>query len=159
MSATTGVRKWKLAEARILKLGDEADGRPKPETVVADARSPSSPLHDYFDWNDETAAHARRLDVARRLIGCVRVVIHRGKTTMSTPHYVHDPALGPGKQGYVDMPNVMSNDDTRRDVMIQELNRAASSLVRARGVAAALGHDYAAIARAERMIENFTGTL
>lgn len=159
MANTAGVQRWKLAEARILKLGDDDNGRPKPEVVVDDARSEASPLHDYFDWDDATAAHARRLDVARKLIGAVRVVIHRGKTTMSTPHYVHDPALARGVQGYVDMPNVRSNADTRRDVMIQELGRAASSLARARGVAAALDHDYTAIAKAEKMIASFTESL
>ena len=46
------------------KYGREVDA----ELVVAEARDPENALHDRFDWNDATAAHERRLQVARTLL-------------------------------------------------------------------------------------------
>lgn len=46
----------------------QAGGTLDPTEVLADARNPNSPLHVAFEWDDETAAAAYRLDQARKLI-------------------------------------------------------------------------------------------
>lgn len=46
-----------------------------PQAVVAAARDEGSPLHKYFLWDDIRAAHAYRLDQARRLIRSVVVEV------------------------------------------------------------------------------------
>lgn len=45
------------------------------EIVVKEAESPDSPLHRYFAWDDEEAAHQYRLFQARALIRRVKVAI------------------------------------------------------------------------------------
>lgn len=45
------------------------------EAVVEAARDPSSPLHGYFTWNIQDAAHKQWLAEARKLIQSVRYVI------------------------------------------------------------------------------------
>jgi hypothetical protein len=53
---------------RLHRLSQDNGGRLKPQHVVDDARSPRSPLHRHFDWNDKRAAEAFRRDQARELI-------------------------------------------------------------------------------------------
>lgn len=53
----------------------QRDNALTPEAVVDEAQSELSPLHDYFDWNDESAAFKHRLWEARELIRSVKVTI------------------------------------------------------------------------------------
>lgn len=93
---------------RIAK--DDPDGLIQPEAVVEAAQDPKSPLHRYFDWDEETAAQKYRLAQARALIvRCgitrvddgprqVNVVIRRGTPNerrgyIPVARAVHDPDL------------------------------------------------------------------
>ena len=49
-------------------------GRLTPANVVDTARPAEHPLHDRFEWDNEVAGEAYRLEQARRLIRSVRVV-------------------------------------------------------------------------------------
>lgn len=53
----------------------------RPEDVVSEARNNQSPLHDYFDWNNTSAAHAYRLEQARRLIRVTVTVLPNTNST------------------------------------------------------------------------------
>jgi hypothetical protein len=46
----------------------QAGGELSADAVLGDAKNPNSPLHTEFEWNDETAAAAYRLDQARKVI-------------------------------------------------------------------------------------------
>jgi mitochondrial fission protein ELM1 len=46
-----------------------------PRAVLADAESPSSPLHKRFTWDDDKAAARWRLHQARILVASVRVTV------------------------------------------------------------------------------------
>lgn len=46
-----------------------------PALVVSEASDPSSPLHDYFDWDDASAGEKFRLGQAAALIRKVKVTI------------------------------------------------------------------------------------
>lgn len=46
-----------------------------PETVLSDARKKSSPLHEFFQWDDAAAAEAFRVFQARNLVNHLLVVI------------------------------------------------------------------------------------
>lgn len=48
-------------------------GRLTPQAVVDTARTEDHPLHDRFEWDNQVAGEAYRLDQARRLIRSVRV--------------------------------------------------------------------------------------
>lgn len=50
-------------------------GELTPSNVIATARDPQSPLHAHFEWDDDVAARAYRLDQAGRLIIRARVRI------------------------------------------------------------------------------------
>lgn len=52
---------------------ESRDGNLMPEAVVRDARSPKSPLHGCFDWDNRVAAHRWRLMQATQLILTVRL--------------------------------------------------------------------------------------
>lgn len=51
------------------------EGSLTPDLVVREAESMMSPLHNYFEWDDEIAAHKHRLQEARQLIRSVKVTI------------------------------------------------------------------------------------
>ncbi len=57
----------------LARIGAQHEGRLKPDDVVSAARAPDNPLHRHFEWNDEAAAEAYRLDQARSIIRVVRV--------------------------------------------------------------------------------------
>lgn len=56
-----------IAVQAIAKI-EEKYGRVTPQAVVDEARSPKSPLHSLFNWDDKSAAAAYRLVQARVLI-------------------------------------------------------------------------------------------
>ena len=73
--ATPG-SKIRNADAQIIgqqlqELGDQFT----PADVIAAASDETSPMHAYFDWDDETAAGEHRLHQARQLVRSVQVVI------------------------------------------------------------------------------------
>lgn len=58
--------KAKIKELERIRKAN--DGILRPADVVFAARSKSSPLHDWFEWDDGKAADEYRLEQARRLI-------------------------------------------------------------------------------------------
>jgi len=57
------------------------------ETVVAEARSKKSPLHQYFDWDNKVAGEKWRLEQARSLIR--RAIIVVGEPEKKVRAFVH----------------------------------------------------------------------
>lgn len=53
------------------------NGRLDQESVLAAARKPKSPLHPHFEWDNEKAAEAYRLDQAGHLIRCITVTVEK----------------------------------------------------------------------------------
>ena len=49
----------------------QAEGKLNPTLIVAEAQNWKSPLHKYFDWDNQEAAHRWRLFQARMLIRAV----------------------------------------------------------------------------------------
>lgn len=54
-------------------ISAKAGGHLMPSAVVDVARDRKNPLHRHFEWDDEVAAEAFRLDQARSLIRCIHV--------------------------------------------------------------------------------------
>jgi len=54
--------------SELKRIAARNDGLLQPETVVVEARSCGSPLHDSFTWDDRIAGHQYRLEQARHLI-------------------------------------------------------------------------------------------
>lgn len=113
----------------------DADGVVTPEAVVAAAKDPDSPLHEFFEWDVNQAAHERWLDVARSLIRKVRVVVTNEVTTIRVPAFVRNPDAEPREQGYVSIQSLRSDAERARDVMSRECGLALGALQRAQAVA------------------------
>ena len=59
------------------------------EIVLNEAKRKKSPLHDYFEWDDSTAAHKWRMHQARQLIISVKVETHENEPT-KTRYFIHN---------------------------------------------------------------------
>jgi hypothetical protein len=62
----------KIGEA-LEKIAAEANGELTPRAVVDAARMPRHVLHRHFEWDDQKAAEAWRLDQARAVIRLIHV--------------------------------------------------------------------------------------
>jgi hypothetical protein len=73
------IPKFKKTDAQLLGeqltiIAEQNDGRLKPLAVVEAATPVSHPLHDSFEWDDQAAAGAYRIDQARSMIRSIRVI-------------------------------------------------------------------------------------
>lgn len=123
---------------RLAELELNGGGRLTPAAVVEDAEDPASPLHDCFQWDDEKAAHAHRLDQARSLITSIRIVQKTDRTAVRAVFYVRDPSASDDEQGYVSTTTLRSDSDSARAAIVAEFSRVADMLRRAREIAKAL---------------------
>ena len=117
----------------------ETRGRLTPESVVEAARDASSPLHEHFNWNNESAAHSHRIEQARRLIRSIRVVIVEDAVRIVAPKYVRDVTAEPTDQGYRSLPAIARDPETQRPTLEYYFRQARSNLARAVNIAEALG--------------------
>lgn len=106
----------------ILKAIEQRDGVLRPEVVVNDASDPVHPLHDYFNWADDEAAHNWRIHQARTLIMKVKVTI-LSQTTQAF-HNVRVEINKVPVRGYFSTERVLSD----KDMLAQVLTRALDEL-------------------------------
>ena len=64
----------------ISKLVELGDGRVSPKVIVDDARNSSSPLHDFFVWDNDLAAEKYRLEQASYLLRSIQVTVKHDDT-------------------------------------------------------------------------------
>jgi hypothetical protein len=60
-----------------------------PELILDDARDEDSPYHGEFTWDDIKAAHAHRMQEARKLLGSIHVVVKTKKGNVQTRAFVN----------------------------------------------------------------------
>lgn len=123
---------------RIQQLESE-QGELTAHQVLDDARSPDSPLHRYFDWDDSEAAEKWRLSQARTLIRNIRIVRRVEKRTIPVFAYVRDPDRKGNEPGYRSTVRLANHKDRARDSLNDEFKRAEAALERAVQVAESLG--------------------
>lgn len=119
---------FKKAEAQeigeyIEKLKDNK-GEITPLDVVDSARSKSSILNKYFDWDDTEAAKQWRLQQARNILNHVVevIVIDDGKNTeVEVKAYYSVNAIN-NKTAYVPLATMLNNKDYKKEVLIKALN-------------------------------------
>ena len=111
------------AIAELERITKRSGGTLNPEDVVKYARSPSSPLHEYFEWNDTDAAHQHRLYQARSLL---RVWVAELPQKPNTPVRVMVSLVNDrGTRGYRNLVDVMSDEGLRRE-LLEEAKRDMS---------------------------------
>ncbi len=82
----------------------------RPEEVVARARNPRSPLHDYFEWDDGEAAERYRVSQARGLIrAVVSILPNPNGEPVHVRAYVSLPSDRHAKFGYRAIVDVMND--------------------------------------------------
>jgi len=128
-------------EAVLQEIADRNGGKLTPDLVVQEARSPLSPIHDRFTWNQTAAAIKCRQDEARALIRSVTITVTNKVLSFEVPRYIRDVTLSPREQGYITVSSIKGDADLARETCIREFERAKQALSRAQGVAAYLGID------------------
>lgn len=129
-----------IVRAALEDLARQHNGAVTPQEVVEAARPETSPLHDYFEWNDNEAAQKYRLTQARGLLNRFRITYVVEERRISAPMFLRDPARKPDEQGYTTISRLKTDEDAAREAVIVEFIRAANALERARAVAIVLEH-------------------
>lgn len=108
---------------RIAALEEEFGGV-GTSTIVQDAKKEDSPLHDYFEWDDETAAHEYRTEQARYLLRHIHVVIKKpdgGEEEVRAFHSVTAKVITPAtnEQGtaFVSLQGILSDEEWRQELI------------------------------------------
>ncbi len=123
-------------ERAIHAIADE-EGRLTPAQVVEAAKSKASPLHSLFEWDKGKAAYQHWLNVARDVIGAVKIAVTINQAIIRAPHFVHDPDA-PG-QGYRSTVMLRKDLISARQSLIYTLEVAAGHVKRGYDLAAQLG--------------------
>jgi hypothetical protein len=125
-----------LIAAELCKI-ETRSGAITPVAVVKAAQVKNHPLHEHFDWNNNTAGHNWRLQQARQLINSVKVVIEIEDREIRSIAYVRDPAVDGDEQGYRRITRLAETGDAH-EAVLAEFGRAESHLQRAYSVAIVL---------------------
>lgn len=107
----------------LQELADMHGGRLNAETVVEAAKSPKSPIHREFEWNDGAAAWAYREEQARHLIRSI-VIIRDSEPEVRAFHCVKFVEDEMERSFYLPLNQVLTN----RELLEQVLEEALSYL-------------------------------
>ena len=121
--------------AEVLKELESKHGELTPDMVLQEAEDESSPLHEYFDWDDTIAAVKWRRHQARKMILSIKVVVETTERVLKIPNYVRDPDKAGDEQGYRSVVALKKDEDAKREAIVSEFARAATALRRARDLA------------------------
>lgn len=99
------------------RLGSGNLGALRPAAVVAAARSPTSPLHPAFEWDDSVAAEAHRKQQARQLIGAIVTVVPESRSTEPVRAFIN--VRQQEDQSYVPIRVALGDDALRAAVLAQ----------------------------------------
>jgi hypothetical protein len=92
--------------------------------VVEEARSRNSPLHEFFDWNNETAGEKFRLAQARFLINSIRVIITSPEGIEQEMAMYENVSIGQRGSGreYKPVYEIIDNEHLREQIVDKALN-------------------------------------
>lgn len=134
-------KRRQAAVAALTTLGAANGGKITPAQVVNAARDPASPMHDYFEWDNDAAAEKYRIDQARTLIRSCRIECTMHHRKVQLPYYTRDPEADVLEQGYVEVGKLQTEEDLARDAVVNEFRRVEALLTRAQAMASFLGLD------------------
>lgn len=103
----------------LKKLADDNDGIILPKQVVEAARSIKSPLHSYFEWDDDKAAESYRIWQARQLL---RVCVEYIKESKHPVEVFVSLTTDRRQGGYRIQTEVLSNSEMRRQLLADALS-------------------------------------
>ena len=135
---TTATRREQVVET--LAALENVHGQLSPEVVLMAASDPASPLHKHFEWDDERAGAAYRIEQARELIRSVRVEITHHRRVLTTVQYVRDERMAPHDSMYLNISQVTAAD-LEEQTVDAEVKRLVALIERSRGIAVQLGRE------------------
>lgn len=147
-----GKRKAQAVGERLSLLAEK--GCIGPGEVVRDAEPLDSPLHEYFTWDDTSAARLHRLEEARELIRSVAVVVvgRDDQRRISRAFVTLRPAGTRRPEPYQDINRVMGDAEKRKALLAIALAEARAWMDRYEHFRELAGV-FAAIKRASRRSE------
>jgi hypothetical protein len=132
-------------------LYDRYKGHLTKDEILAAARNRNSPLHKFFEWDENEAAEKFRRRQVAQLLGSLRVRRHKKATTTRAFVFVSNPDHK-GKKVFIDIASAMRNPDMRREVVAKAL-RSLNSWVTAYGGQRELRFLSASVERMQKRIE------
>lgn len=141
----------------LANIAAQRDGQLLPAAVVDAARDPASPLHTYFDWDDDSAGEKYRLVQAGMLIRRVKVHLVRPSTegvqivNVRAYHSLPEDRVDAG--GYTPIEVIMSDEDKTFSLCqqaladLRALQRKYENLIEFEGVWRAVAKVRIALAR------------
>lgn len=123
--------------AEVLGRLEHPNGDLDPADVVEAARDPASPLHPFFEWNNDEAAEQWRIGQARLLIRRVKIQVTVHDVPMDVVRYVRNPDQA---GAYSNIVRIRSDESRSRRTVLDEMSRVSQAAKRARAVAAVLGN-------------------
>lgn len=126
------------------------DGR--AESFVSAARPVSSPLHDYFEWDNDTAAELHRVEQARYYLRHIEIVIVSGKEELQTRawHQVVIERDEISERRYVPSVEIAANEELEQQVIAKALREMEGWRRRYAEYKHVFGDIFAAIERTRR---------
>lgn len=118
-----------VAYREVERIRAKNGGNATAETVLEAAKSKRNPLHEEFEWDNETAAHEYRLTQARSLLRSIQII--RDDTPSQTPQRVYEVVTirnteeDKPKKVYQTVDEIMADPDARAEL----LSRALRELV------------------------------
>jgi hypothetical protein len=93
---------------------------------VREAAKEESPLHNWFDWNDNEASEKWRMHQARMLVARVRVKVMYEGDLKSYKQYLNVTVKDDGNKsrGYLSSSKVMSDADLKNQVLLKAIQEA-----------------------------------
>ena len=116
-----GSKKAQIYGERLNELSQK-QGEITPPIVLADARSPKSPLHNYFEWNNTKAAEKWRLEQAGDLIRSITVEVIKDNGDKEDVRYFfsvssENSTTSEPNAIYVSLNTIMTDADKRAEVI------------------------------------------
>lgn len=96
-------------------IEEENNGQITPTLIIENAKSESSPLHDYFEWDDKRAACEYRLFQARYLARSIALEVN------SVPTRAFQFVIENNTNVYTSASRVFSTEDLRKQVIARAL--------------------------------------
>ena len=98
-------------------------GAATARNLLSEAKDPASPIHRYFEWDDEKAAEAHRLERARLLIRSIRIVVETTDAPIETRAF--HVTTSAGQTGYRSASVVFADEDMSAQVIKTALRELA----------------------------------
>ena len=127
-----GAKQAKIFGQELMKIQAESNGELTPKQVVNSARSPKSPLHDWFEWDNDKASEMWRLAQAGNLIRQIDIEIkYDGNNKKRQRAFVNVMKMGDNGASdksdkvYVSLETALTNDGYRQQTLTKALAEIA----------------------------------